>query len=111
MPSPPTIADNDRDKIKAVVHTKIYSAALARIYYTYPQPNKWSYTGLQGALVFTLDKSDGTFHFKIVDLEGTRGILWEHELYKDLEYNNESNFFHSFEGDVCLIPVSKHQPN
>jgi neural Wiskott-Aldrich syndrome protein len=108
MPSQATIADDDKAKIKAFVPTKIFSAALVRIYYTYPQPNKWCYTGLQGALVFTFDKSDDAFHFKMVDLEGTRGILWEHEVYKNLEYNVENSFFHSFEGDVCLTSDPKH---
>ena len=103
MLSQPTITDDDKAKIKGVVPTKIFAAALARIYYAYPQPDKWCYTGLQGALVFTFNKSDNTYYFKMVDLEGTRGILWEHELYQDLEYRTESNFFHSFEGDVSCV--------
>lgn len=103
MPSQSTINDDDKAKIKGVVPTKILAASLARIYYSYPQPNKWCYAGLQGALVFTLDKSDGAYHFKLVDLEGTRGILWDHELYENLEYNSENNFFHSFEGDVSSV--------
>jgi hypothetical protein len=100
MPSPSTITDDHRKKIKAVVPTKILAASLARIYYSYPQPNKWCYTGLQGALVFTLD---GTYQFKLVDMEGTKGILWQHELYENLEYNSENSFFHSFEGDVSCV--------
>jgi len=100
MPSLPTITDDDKAKIKAVVPTRVLSAALARIYYAHPQ---WYYTGLQGALVFNYDKSDDTFHFKMVDLEGTGGILWKHELYQNLEYNVENKFFHSFEGDQCMI--------
>ena len=100
---PSTITDNDKSKIKGVVLTKIWAATLARIYYSYPQPNKWCYTGLQGALVFTRDKSDGAYHFKLVDLEGTRGILWNHELYENFEYYSENSFFHSFEGDVSCV--------
>ena len=105
MPSQSTISDDDKAKIKNVVSTKIIAAALARVYYAYPQPSKWSYTGLEGALVFTLDKSDGAHRFKLVDLDDTKGIIWEHELYKDLEYNSDNSFFHSFEGDVsCVSP-------
>ena len=103
MPSQSTIADDDKARIKGVVPTKIFAAALVRIYYSYPQPNKWCYTGLQGALVFTFDKSNGAHRFKLVDLEGTRGILWDHEMYENLEYNSENNFFHSFEGDVSYV--------
>lgn len=100
MPSQSTIASDEKAKIKAVIPTKIFCAALARIYYAYPQPNKWSYTGLQGALVLTLDNSKNAYYLKMIDLEGTRGLLWQHELYENFEYNQERNFFHSFEGDV-----------
>ena len=48
-----TISDNDKAK---KFSTKILAAALV---WLYPQPEKWSYTVLQGALVFNLDKSDG----------------------------------------------------
>ncbi|KAJ2923791.1 hypothetical protein H1R20_g13307, partial [Candolleomyces eurysporus] len=39
----------------------------------------------------------------MVDLEGTRGVIWEHEIYQDLEYNPDRAFFHSFSGDECYI--------
>ena len=103
MPSQSTISDTDRAKIKAVVPTKILAGALVRLYYSHPQPEKWSYTGLQGALVFTFDKSDGAHHFKLVDLDENKGILWEHELYENLQYNSDNDFFHSFEGDVSFV--------
>ena len=100
MPSLPSITDDNKVKIKAVVPTRVLSAARARIYYAHPQ---WYYTGLQGALVFNYDKFDDTFHFKMVDLEGTGGLLWKHELYQNLEYNVENKFFHSFEGYVSCV--------
>lgn len=103
MPSQSTLTADEKAKIKNVISDKTIYATLARIYYAYPQPDKWSYTGLQGALAFTLDNSTNTYHFKLIDTEGTRGILWEHELYKNLEYNSERNFFHSFEGDVSGV--------
>lgn len=102
-----TITDDDKSTIKAVVPAKILAAALVRIYYSYPQPNKWNYTGLQGALVFIFDKSNGAHHFKMVDLEGTKGVIWEHEFYNDLQYDPENEFFHCFEGDVsCVYLIS-----
>jgi Wiskott-Aldrich syndrome protein len=103
MPSQSTINADEKAKIKYAIPTssnKIFFAAMARIYYAYPQPDKWSYAGLQGALVFALEHSNNTYHFKMVDLDGTRGVLWDHELYSNFEYNHERTFFHSFEGDV-----------
>ena len=108
MTSPSTITDDDKAKIKAVVPTKILAATMVRIYYSYPQPNKWNYTGIQGALVLTFEKSYSAHHFMMVDLEGNKGIIWEHELYDDFEYHPENDFFHSFEGDVsCVYLISR----
>ena len=38
--------------------------------------------------------------FRLVDLTGTRGVIWEHELYQGFEYNADRAYFHSFAGDV-----------
>lgn len=32
--------------------------------------------------------------------QGTRGIIWEHELYNNFVLNQDRTFFHTFEGDV-----------
>ena len=83
----------------------------------------WAYTGIQGALTFCQDKVKGGLWFRVVDLivsdsaqhptlmngmmliimistQSTRGIVWEHELPLELEYNQDRGFFHSFGGDV-----------
>ena len=102
MPPQYTLNTEEKDRVKAAIPTppnKIFYACLARIYYAYPDPEKWSYAGLQGALAFVKD-AQGILHFKMVDLEGTRGVIWEHEIYKDMEYNPDRAFFHSFPGDV-----------
>ena len=103
MPAQSTLSSDEKTKVKAAVNSpanKIFTAALARIYYAYPKPDEWSYTGLQGALAFVKD-TQGVFYLKLVDLAGTRGIIWEHELYEGFEYNEDRSFFHSFAGDVC----------
>lgn len=103
MPSQSTLSADEKSKVKAAIPTtsnKIHTAALARIYFAYPQPNEWSYGGLQGALVFVDDKKNGFYALKMVDLAGTRGIIWEHELYEKFEYFQDRPFFHSFSGDV-----------
>ncbi|KAI8970896.1 hypothetical protein BD414DRAFT_390602, partial [Trametes punicea] len=107
MPAQSTLSSDDKAKVKAAVNApanKIFMAALARIYYAYPKPDEWSYTGLQGALAFVKD-TQGVFYLKLVDLAGTRGIIWEHELYEDFEYYQDRPFFHSFSGDDCMIGI------
>ncbi|KAJ4476291.1 hypothetical protein C8R41DRAFT_897235 [Lentinula lateritia] len=122
MPSQSILSADDKAKVKSVIPVspatnKIYSATFARIYYAYPDPNKWAYAGLQGGCYtesqltndvtifhrrsnLTLD-----FSFNLVDLTGTRGIIWSHEFYQGLEaeYNTDRPWFHSFPGDECMI--------
>jgi len=105
MPAQSSLSAEEKNKVKAALQAsgaKVLHAALARIYYAHPRPNKWSYTGLQGAIAFAKQESTGVFSFKMVDLDGTRGIIWEHEFYGGLEYHSDRSFFYSFEGDVRL---------
>ncbi|KAJ7039497.1 hypothetical protein C8F04DRAFT_891820, partial [Mycena alexandri] len=106
MPSQSTLNTEEKNKVKAAIpasSNKILFASLARIYYAHPQPNEWSYSGLQGALAIVKDNSKNTHAFRLVDLDGTRGVIWEHELYNGFEYNPDRAFFHSFPSDECMI--------
>lgn len=90
MPSQSTLSTEDKAKVKSAIPAssyKVFYAAFARVYYAYPQPDKWSYAGLQGALAFVKNTTQNTVSFKMVDLDGTRGVIWEHELYEGLEYH------------------------
>ena len=101
MPAQSSLSAEEKTRVKSTLKgDKVLHAALARVYYAYPRPNTWSYTGLQGAIAFVKDESKATFGFKMVDLDGTRGIVWQHEFYEGLDYNPDRAFFHSFEGDV-----------
>ncbi|KAL0564820.1 hypothetical protein V5O48_017212, partial [Marasmius crinis-equi] len=108
MPSQSTLSADDKAKVKAAIPVspsthKIFTASLARIYYAHPDPNSWSYAGLQGALAFVRDNKTGGCAFKLVDLSGTRGVIWEFEMWKGFEYYADRNYFHSFPGDDCMI--------
>ncbi|KAJ3920123.1 hypothetical protein F5877DRAFT_38778 [Lentinula edodes] len=110
MPSQSTLSADDKAKVKSAIPVspatnKIFWATFARIYYAYPDPNKWVYAGLQGALTLTRSNVTLEFSFNLVDLTGTRGIIWSHEFYQGLEaeYNTDRPWFHSFPGDECMI--------
>ncbi|EMD36291.1 hypothetical protein CERSUDRAFT_25799, partial [Gelatoporia subvermispora B] len=103
-----TLSADDKSRVKSAIpkpSNKIVTAALARIYYAYPEPNEWSYAGVQGALAFVMDNSRNVFCLRMVDLVGTRGVIWEHELYENFEYFQDRPFFHSFPGDDCMVGV------
>jgi hypothetical protein len=71
MPAQSTISASDKERIKSAFPStiaKILTATLARIYYAYPSPNDWSYSGLQGAIVLVSDKIKGGFWLRLVDL-------------------------------------------
>ena len=109
MPSSSTISSSDKSKVKSAIPSssnKIITATVGRVYVAHPSPSQWSYTGVEGAIAFVRDLSKATFYFKVVDLKGTRGVIWEHEFYEGFQYNQDRTFFHSFEGDECLIGFS-----
>ncbi|KAH7922551.1 WH1-domain-containing protein, partial [Leucogyrophana mollusca] len=106
MPAQSALSADEKSKVKSAIPpsgNKILTATAARIYYAHPQPNKWSYGGLEGALAFVRDTARDAFVLKLVDMMGTRGVIWEHELYDGFEYFQDRPFFHSFAGDECMI--------
>ncbi|KAN0065868.1 hypothetical protein ACQY0O_000999 [Thecaphora frezii] len=109
MPSSSTISSSDKSKVKSAIPSstnKIITATIGRVYATSRDPHKWDYVGIEGAVAFVRDLSKATFYFKVVDLKGTRGVIWQHELYEGFVYNQDRAFFHSFEGDECMIGFS-----
>ncbi|KAJ9473854.1 Proline-rich protein LAS17 [Pseudozyma hubeiensis] len=109
MPSSSTISSSDKSKVKSAIPSssnKIITATVGRVYAAHPTPSQWSYTGVEGAIAFVRDLVKATFYFKVIDLKGTRGVIWEHEFYDGFQYNQDRTFFHSFEGDECLIGFS-----
>jgi len=111
MPVQSSFNSDEKAKIKTHISSssyKIQTAAFARIYFAYPDPHKWSYGGLQGAVVFVKDTARDTYFFKMVDVSGTQGVLWEHELWQNFEYFQDRPQFHSFAGDVRMSICQIH---
>jgi len=105
MPSQITLDSDENAEVKKSIQAssnKVYYAARDRIYYAYVGTRNWSYARLQGALAFVLNTTGNTLHFKMVDLDGSRGVIWDYELYDGLVLDQEKDvpFFLSFEGDV-----------
>lgn len=68
---PSILNDDDRETVKRFVpkHTnKIHAVAVARLYIAYPNRSKWTYTGLQGAVVLANDLVGNTYWIKMVDI-------------------------------------------
>lgn len=64
---------------------KIQAVAVARLYIAYPKKQKWSYTGLQGAVVLANDLIGHTFWIKMVDVSvSLRSLSFEKSLANSL---------------------------
>ncbi|KAI9317463.1 hypothetical protein BX666DRAFT_2154070, partial [Dichotomocladium elegans] len=107
MPSKALATAEDKNKVRrALPDSKIYAATVARLYVAYPNPQKWAYSGIWGAVVFLKDKKNRSLYFKIVDLMHPRDILWEQELYDGFELTMATPFFFTFPGDEYMIGLS-----
>ncbi|EGX90122.1 WASP-like pretein las17p [Cordyceps militaris CM01] len=107
---PSILNEEDKETVKRFVpkqSNKIQAVAVAKLYVAYPDPTRWTYTGLQGALVLSNDLVGNTYWLKMVDISAsTRGVIWDQELFDSWSYNQDRTFFHTFELEDCLAGLS-----
>ncbi|SSD62119.1 uncharacterized protein SCODWIG_03881 [Saccharomycodes ludwigii] len=99
------LSSGDKEKIKIALpksFNKIIYVSVARLYIAYPNPDKWQYTGLTGSIALVDDLVGNTFFFKLIDINGNRGVIWDQELYINFEYFQDRTFFHTFELEDCM---------
>lgn len=68
---PSILNDEDKDTVKRFVpkqSNKIQAVAVARLYVAHPNRARWTYTGLQGAIVLANDLVGNTYWLKLVDI-------------------------------------------
>lgn len=68
---PSILGEEDKETVKRFVPkqtNKIQAVAVARLYVAYPNRSKWTYTGLQGAVVLANDLVGNTYWVKMVDI-------------------------------------------
>lgn len=68
---PSILSEEDKETVKRVVpkqSNKIQAVAVARLYVAYPNRSRWTYTGLQGAIVLANDLVGNTYWVKMVDI-------------------------------------------
>lgn len=75
---PSILSEEDKETVKRTVPkqtNKIQAVGLARLYVAYPNRAKWTYTGLQGAVVLANDLVGNTYWLKMVDISVRRRQL------------------------------------
>ena len=68
---PSILSDADRETVKRLVPksgNKIHAVAVVKLYVAYPNRQRWTYTGLQGAAVLANDLIGNTYWIKLVDV-------------------------------------------
>jgi len=68
---PSILDENDKEIVKRFVPkqtNKIQAVAVAKLYVAYPNRSRWTYTGLQGAVVLANDLVGNTHWLKMVDV-------------------------------------------
>ncbi|KAM3548953.1 hypothetical protein ARSEF4850_009118, partial [Beauveria asiatica] len=107
---PSILNDEDKEIVKRFIpkqSNKIQAVAVAKLYIAYPDPTKWTYTGLQGAVVLANDLVGNTNWLKMVDISPTvRGVIWDQEIFESWSYNQDRTFFHTFGLEDCLAGLS-----
>ncbi|KAH8684562.1 hypothetical protein BGZ60DRAFT_397836 [Tricladium varicosporioides] len=107
---PSILSEDDKETVKRQVpkqSNKIQAVAVARLYIAYPDRHRWTYTGLQGAVVLANDLVGNTYWLKLVDVSpAQRGVIWDQEIYDTWSYNQDRTFFHTFETEECLAGLS-----
>ncbi|RFU74929.1 wiskott-aldrich syndrome, partial [Trichoderma arundinaceum] len=107
---PSILNDDDKDTVKRFVpkqSNKIQAVAVAKLYVAYPNRSKWTFTGLQGAIVLANDLVGNTYWLKLVDISpSNRGVIWDQEIFDSWSYNQDRTFFHTFELEECLAGLS-----
>ncbi|KAL6710828.1 hypothetical protein ACN47E_007885 [Coniothyrium glycines] len=107
---PSILSDEDKQTVKRTVPksaNKIHTVAVAKLYIAHPDRLRWTYTGLQGAVVLANDLVGHTFWLKMVDISpANRGVIWDQEIYDTFSYNQDRVFFHTFELEHCLAGLS-----
>ncbi|KAK0387941.1 hypothetical protein NLU13_4186 [Sarocladium strictum] len=107
---PSILNDDDKDTVKRFVPkqtNKIQAVAVAKLFVAYPDRSRWTYTGLQGAVVLANDLVGNTYWLKMVDISpSARGVIWDQEIFDTWHYNQDRTFFHTFELEECLAGLS-----
>jgi neural Wiskott-Aldrich syndrome protein len=68
---PSVLSDADKETVKRFVpkaNNKIQAVAVAKLYVAFPNRQKWTDTGLQGAAVLCNDLVGNTYWIKLVDI-------------------------------------------
>lgn len=100
------LSNPDHEKIKRAIPkatNKQLDCTVCKLYVAYPDPTQWTDTGLMGAIVLVDDLVGHTFFLKLVDITGSRGVIWDQELYVDFAYHQDRTFFHTFEIEECVV--------
>ncbi|KAL6072597.1 Wiscott-Aldrich syndrome protein [Balamuthia mandrillaris] len=95
------LTPEEQDSIWEAAGGEIQSLTVARLYYA--EGSSWTYNGEYGALALVAE--EGCRYLRLINLE-TLALTWQQELFLEFDYQSPESFFHTFEGDNCVMGLS-----
>lgn len=78
------------------------ATAVIQLYVTQPPHHQQWLKKETGALCFVKDSARKNYFFRLYCLKLNK-LVWEHEMYNNMEYNENTSFLHIFEGDDYMV--------
>ncbi|PCH37506.1 hypothetical protein WOLCODRAFT_29150 [Wolfiporia cocos MD-104 SS10] len=117
----PHLSERERRHICSQIPSDatVLATASARVYQApfEGHQDSWSYTGLQGMLIFSRDPVTtlvtssqpgsntkvGPYWLRLVDMTPGKGLVWMYEITDDIQYRLDKPFFHVFPGKTRIF--------
>ncbi|KAH6571796.1 hypothetical protein BASA60_006973 [Batrachochytrium salamandrivorans] len=94
----------ERRAVERGVGDEVVAVAITRLYKAEGNSREYMYGGIMGVMALARSAT-GSWSFKLADVNSGR-VLWEQDLIKDIKYQQDRPFFHSFLGTTCMIGLS-----
>lgn len=78
------------------------STTVVQLFVTAPPHHSQWIKKEAGVLCFVRDNSKKNYFFRLFSLKRNM-MVWEHEMYNNMEYVESATFFHTFEGEEYIV--------
>ncbi|CAG9769199.1 unnamed protein product [Ceutorhynchus assimilis] len=85
------------------------STTVVQLFITSPPSHSQWIKRETGVLCFVRDNIKKNYFFRMFSLKKNR-MVWEHEMYNNMEYIESSPFFHTFEGEEYIVAFNFASP-
>eukprot|EP00124_Ichthyophonus_hoferi_P004029 Ihof_evm1s399 gene=Ihof_evmTU1s399 len=101
------LTNQDVGMVNAVLgnRNEVLGVTVARLYLADPDPRQWTYSNHMGVIVLAKDRDRKSYFIRLVSLQLEK-LVWEQELYSEMQYKTPKLFFHTFATDKHMAGLS-----